>query len=250
MKWLFPPKKAAFSAYAPENTRIYAIGDIHGRLDLLQELQKIIENDKKNCALQKICIIYLGDYIDRGYDSRGVVDWLIKHPLNNAKSIYLKGNHEQALLDFMDGRLPYRTWVRWGGDATLASYGLALFDENNAESVERLRREVNKNLPNEHISFYKSLKLLHEEGDYVFVHAGIRPHVALTDQTQDDLLMIREDFLEYPVTGEKTIVHGHTIFPEPQTARGRIGVDTGAYYTDNLTAVVLERDVYRFLQTG
>lgn len=236
----------------PEGTRIYAIGDIHGQLELLTELHALIRADMSGSddVPASIKIVYLGDYIDRGIESAEVVDLLIHHPIEGAESIFLLGNHEHALIEFLAGRMRYPDWVLWGGDSTIASYGATLVPPFAEDSkVDELRKELAEVIPATHYAFFQQLKLMHEEGDYLFVHAGIRPNVALDKQNLQDLLMIREEFLNRPVTCGKTVVHGHTIFEEPNVRDGSIGIDTGAFATGKLTAVVLENDRFRFITT-
>jgi serine/threonine protein phosphatase 1 len=230
--------------------RVFAIGDIHGQLDCLKALHRKIQSIINSEPTHRYIIVYLGDYIDRGLQSKDVIDCLISTPLQHAESFFLKGNHEQALLNFLDGSLPYDRWLRWGGDATLRSYGVNLASPAaNAETVNAMRQELSQKIPASHHQFLNSLKLMHDEGDYVFVHAGIRPNVPLDKQLPEDLLMIRDDFIGRPLQSEKMIIHGHTIFPQPYIRERSIGIDTGAYTTGILTAISLEDDRYEFITT-
>ena len=231
----------------PNNRRIYAIGDIHGRLDCLKEIQARIQHHLNKYPVSDSVLVYLGDYIDRGPDSKGVIDRLLQKKITN-KTVFLKGNHEYALELFLNDDLSYSTWCRWGAEATLSSYGIVpCLPDASEEEVEQMRQQLKGRVANHKRKFYSKLKMWHEEGDFLFVHAGLRPGVALKDQYPEDLMFIREEFLTQPVTIEKTIVHGHTIFEKPLVRDKSIGIDTGAYKTGKLTAIVLDQKGCRFL---
>lgn len=222
-------------AHAPEGKRIYAIGDIHGRADLLSAMLDAITED---CGdISKAQLIFLGDYVDRGEDSRGVIDQLIKLSQSKTDTVFLKGNHEASMLDFLKDPEDLPHWLNWGGLETAESYGV-----DTALPNELLANELRKNMPAEHLKFLKSLSLNHQEGDYLFVHAGIRPGAPLEEQTEEDMLWIRSRFHNAPVSDRPdfVVVHGHTPEEKPQDAGWRINVDTGACYGGPLTAVVLE----------
>jgi serine/threonine protein phosphatase 1 len=231
----------------PEGERVYAVGDLHGRIDLLVAMQRLIQADAAARPPARLSVVYLGDYVDRGLDSPAVIDRLIDHPLPGFASIHLLGNHEDTMLRFHDGELAMAaSWLHYGGQETLRSYGIAI---SRGVSLEGLRERLAHALPARHLAFLRGLALQHRAGDYLFVHAGIRPGLALDKQRRDDLLWIREPFLASLADHGVTVVHGHTITAEPERHGQRIGIDTGAYATGRLTALVLEGEEQRFLQT-
>ncbi|WDI30068.1 metallophosphoesterase family protein [Hyphococcus flavus] len=222
-------------AAAPEGKRLYAIGDVHGRLDLLDALLDEIEKDASGLDAAKL--IFLGDYVDRGEHSRGVIDRLVELKHSKSETVFLKGNHEASMLDFLDHPDDLPHWLDWGGLETLESYGV---DTSLANEV--LANELRKNMPATHHKFLQTLKLNHIEGDYLFVHAGLRPGTPLEEQTEEDMLWIRTRFHNAPKNErpEYVVVHGHTPEERPIDDGWRINVDTGACYGGPLTAVVLE----------
>ncbi len=222
-------------ASIPEGKRVYAIGDVHGRLDLMDALLDAIATDSRETANTQL--VFLGDYVDRGEHSRGVIERLVELSKSKAETIFLKGNHEASMLDFMSDPDDLPHWLDWGGLETLESYGV-----DTALPNELLANELRKNMPVEHLKFIKSLAITHREGDYLFVHAGIRPGAPMEEQTEEDMLWIRSRFLNAPASERPdfVVVHGHTPEDKPVDAGWRIGVDTGACYGGPLTAVVLE----------
>jgi serine/threonine protein phosphatase 1 len=178
-----------------------------------------------------------------------VLDTLIRTPLKGMRSIYLKGNHEDMMLRFIRGdNVPH--WLHNGGDATLASYGIAAsWMTSDASNLEALRRRLQDAMPATHLAFLESLRLFYVAGDYLFVHAGIRPGVPLDAQRPADLLWIRDPFLMSKNAFGKCVVHGHTICSVPEVRTNRIGIDTGAFYSGRLTCLVLEGDRVGFLHT-
>lgn len=235
----------------PPDLRLYAIGDIHGRLDLLARMHDLIREDARHAsegATKRI--IYLGDYIDRGLDSRGVIDALLE-PIPGFERVFLMGNHEEALLRFLEEPEFGPMWCSVGGDETLMSYGVHLSRElkSQEERFEKARGDLDAQLPAEHRAFLQRLDLCHDVDPYFFVHAGVRPQRPLSRQTRDDLLWIRDEFLLWDGAFEKIIVHGHTPTNEPEVRPNRIGIDTGAYATSALTCLVLEGTERRFLST-
>jgi serine/threonine protein phosphatase 1 len=237
---------------APPGSRLYAIGDIHGRLDLLKRLLNLIRDDAARSTSPRKAVIYLGDYVDRGSDSKGVIDLLLSRPMKNAgfEEIHLMGNHEDVLLQFLADVRCGPDWFAYGGLETLASYGVRPPRFSTAaDDLDRAQREFAERIPQDHLEFIRGMKLSHEEGGYVFVHAGVRPGVALADQTGQDLMWIREEFLESNADFGKLVVHGHTITDAPQVAANRIGIDTGAFYSGKLTALALEGVERAFIQT-
>ncbi len=238
-------------AAAPPGTRIYAIGDIHGRLDLLLQLHALISADAARSSAQRRVLVYIGDYIDRGPSSAGVLDLLLDRPLPGFEIVHLLGNHEDTLLQFPDDMAVGPSWLTYGGVQTLASYDVEVPPGSwrDERELRRLQGEVRRRVPRRHVEFMRNLPLTHIEGDYLFVHAGIRPGVPLERQERDDLLWIRDEFLHSRADHGKIVVHGHTISEEPVLQPNRIGIDTGAFHTDRLTCVVLEGSGRAFLQT-
>lgn len=241
-----PFRKSSNGAAIPEGKRIYAIGDIHGALDALDALIAKIEKDAD--GLENAQLIFLGDYVDRGPDSKGVIDRLASLKKDYKSAVFLKGNHEAAMLDFLDDPEEIMEWLEWGGDETLRSYGVSA---PLSKSGDDLANDLANAMPKTHLDFLKSLALTHREGDYFFVHAGIRPGVALDEQEEDDLLWIRGRFHDASEDErpDATIVHGHQPRKKPLDAGWRINVDTGACWSGMLTAVVLEGNKRRFLST-
>ena len=250
------PTKADAPPEAPPATRIYAIGDIHGRLDLLCQMHRMIALDAADLSqggtagkVRKV-LVYLGDYVDRGSSSRQVIDHLVSEPLPQFDAVYLSGNHEEMMLAFLDDASVGPMWMFNGGDATLLSYGV---DPTESGAIENKHQEMQialkRNLPRAHIEFMRSLKLYHGEGDYLFVHAGLVPGQPIEDQSAEDLLWIREEFINSETDHGKCVVHGHTIVAEPDIRANRIGIDTGAYFSNTLSCLVLDGSDRRFLQT-
>jgi serine/threonine protein phosphatase 1 len=233
----------------PAGMRVYTVGDIHGCLPQLERLHAVIAADAASYSGDKT-IVYLGDYIDRGPDSCGVIERLVSSPLDGFTSRYLKGNHEAAFLDFLREPQSYRAWRVHGAPETLMSYGVRppLFDA--PEAFEAARDSLAEKIPASHLDFLRGLEMSLVIGDYAFVHAGIRPGLALDDQTEYDLLWIREEFVSCTSAHPKVIVHGHTPVEAPLNLHNRIAVDTGAYATGILTAAVLEGEGRRFLPAG
>lgn len=231
----------------PEGTCVYAVGDIHGRLDLLVHLHKLILEDKAARKAKRFVLVYVGDYIDRGSHSSEVIDLLIHKPLEGFDTIvHLKGNHEHAMLQFIDHGGVNPVWLYWGGMATLGSYGV----KTVGQTPETMSQSLSDNLPTPHRRWLETLPYSHMEGDYIFVHAGIRPFQPLGKQTPDDMMTIRDAFIQSEEIFEKTVVFGHTVFPGALVLPDRIGIDTGAYATGVLTALVLENTCRELIQTG
>ena len=235
-------------ACPPPDTRIYAVGDVHGRADLLAELHKLIAKDAGKAAESRRVIVYLGDYVDRGPDSAGVIDRLIDSPLEGFEQVFLMGNHEQFFLDFLADPAIGPQWVSNGGDATLSSYGVDVA-AGEAADMAAVSALLQKKMPAEHRAFLEELAVSHCEGDYFFVHAGIRPGVPLSQQSEDDLLWIREPFLDSADAREFVVVHGHSPVEAPEVHDNRIAVDTGAVWSGRLTAAVLHEQDQSFIHT-
>jgi len=233
----------------PEGNRLYVIGDIHGRIDLLQQIHNKIQQDAANYPGSKH-LIYLGDYIDRGDHSKDVIDLLLEQPLPGFEAIYLRGNHEQPMLDFLQAAEVGHSWFNYGGLATLVSYNVKYNKiPTRKNDFEDIQINLKERVPHAHINFLEKTEFSHTTGNYYFVHAGIKPKVALKYQLPEDQLWVREDFVSYNKPHEKIIVHGHTITDEPDLQTNRIGIDTGAYITGKLTCLVLENTTQRILQT-
>src|SRR5258706_895552 len=233
----------------PAGMRVYAVGDIHGRLDLLDTIQEKIVRDSAEATGERI-IVYLGDYIDRGADSKGVIERLLARPPNGFAARHLKGNHDQSLLDFLDDPSHYRMWKDYGARETLLSYGVMPPRGESDTVLAKARDDLASALPDSHLEFVRALELSVIIGDYFFVHAGVRPGLPLAKQSPQDLMWIREEFLTSSSNFGKVVVHGHSPSQLPVKRPNRIGVDTGAYATGRLSCVVLEGAGCRFLQTG
>ncbi len=234
-----------------DGQRVYAIGDIHGCLRELTALHRLIEDDLATSPVENHRIVHVGDYVDRGPDSRQVIDYLIERMACDATVVCLKGNHEDKLETFLkDPEQTARGFFAFGGVETMRSYGVGVaLDAPDYGSVSALCRALHELMPEAHQQFLSGLPYSHVIDDYVFVHAGIRPGVPVTDQDGQDLMWIRWDFLNYEGLHEKIVVHGHTPHVEPEVKPNRINVDTMCYGTGRLTAVVLERNCYRFIST-
>jgi len=249
LKKLFKSKTPAPALVGlPENHRLYCIGDIHGRLDLLTETHQKIAKDAAQFNGVKT-LVYLGDYIDRGENSKGVIDCLLEDSFADFKKVFLMGNHEQVLLQFLliNDPATAQDWFKFGGLATLASYGVEIRGIPTLKDLDRLRSEFTEKLPASHNDFYKRLRLSYETEGYFFVHAGIRPKVKLNQQQSEDMLWIREEFLRSTLFHGKVIVHGHTVTATPDIKPNRIGLDTGAYSSGKLTCAVFENTHFSFL---
>jgi serine/threonine protein phosphatase 1 len=234
----------------PPGTRVYAIGDVHGRLDLLTRLEALIEADLARARPARTVAVYLGDYVDRGPDAREVLDHLLDHPLPTDETVHLLGNHEDAMCRFLVDRWVGESWMGFGGIETLKSYGAAPDPVLPPEEwLAQAQDAFNRMVPERHLAFLEGLPLRHAEGDYLFVHAGIRPRIPIARQRRDDLLWIRREFLDSEVDHGQVVVHGHSIAWEPEIRPNRIGIDTGAYASGRLTALVLEGEKRRFLST-
>jgi len=229
--------------------RIYAVGDIHGRLDKLMELQDLIRRDLTRDPPDQSIVIYLGDYIDRGPDSKGVISQLADGGGPGDEQICLPGNHEALMLEFLSDLRTAHVWLRNGGEATLRSYGVTPPDPEDPVDLRRAQIDLALAMPASHREFLRKLVLFRKFGDYLFVHAGIRPGVPLEKQRRDDLIWIRGTFLDSAQDHGMVVVHGHTITGMPEFWGNRIGIDTGAYDTGRLTALILEESRQLILQT-
>ena len=237
---------------APEfgkDHRLYVIGDIHGRLDLLDRIaDEVIRDIDQNPAAEYLTVT-LGDYVDRGPDSRGVVDRLRNNPFPT-KYIALKGNHEALLESFLSDPTTGDHWRRLGGLETLHSYGVSVKGVMLGKEFEEASKALRKAIPQEHLNFLASLQLSLAVGKYFLCHAGVRPGISLERQSAEDLMWIREEFLTSKMNFGKIIVHGHTPIESPEVLPNRINIDTGAFATGRLTCLVLDGErSQRFLST-
>jgi serine/threonine protein phosphatase 1 len=241
---------------APDSTaplapglRIYAIGDIHGRFDLLEEMAAGIRRDLKESRPERAVELFVGDYVDRGPQSREVVEWLTAAPPLTDERICLLGNHEEWLLRALDdiGAMP--DWLFNGGGETLKSYGVKGEGYHGERMLLELQRAFREALPPAHHSFIAALRRLVDFNPYLFVHAGIRPGVPIQAQDPEDLVWIRRPFLDSDQDFGRIVVHGHTPTSRPDVRPNRINIDTGAVFQGRLTCLVLEGRTRRFLQT-
>lgn len=245
---LVQPPPAAVPPRVPDGMIVYAIGDVHGERALLERLLDLIRQDTAERPEAPVAV-FLGDYIDRGPDSRGVLELICGNPLPGVAVRRLLGNHERAMLDFLDAPQGNAGWLDFGGIACLDSYGVRMQPgSRDAARLTACRDDLRDRLPAAHLALLRSLEPWAAYGDYLFVHAGIRPGIPLAEQAVADLLWIREPFLNWSGPHEKVVVHGHSIRPAPQRLPNRIGIDTGAYATGVLTAVALAGEEARFLQ--
>jgi serine/threonine protein phosphatase 1 len=222
-------KKTTVTPSVPHGNRLYVLPDIHGRADLLERVQHNILQDMAQYPAHQFYIIYLGDYIDRGMDSKRVVDLILDFNPPRTRVIPLKGNHEAVLLDFFKNPTLLMDWMNFGASTTFASYGVSLDNPYTLEIQLQLAESLHTAIPTTHHQFYENLGHSFEMGDYFFVHAGVRPARSLKNQHPHDLLWIREPFLNHQGMLEKIIVHGHTVMDHIQWHKNRIGLDTGAY---------------------
>jgi serine/threonine protein phosphatase 1 len=232
-----------------QGCRAYAVGDIHGRLDLLNLLLAEIEADIAARPSRRNFIIFLGDFVDRGPESAGVVERLRTYAHPSARIIFLGGNHEEVLLNILAGKrgvLP--SWLKFGGAECAMSYGIDVQELGRVHedaAIEMVRASV----PREHREFLENLADTFRFGDYLFVHAGIRPGVAVDEQSRKDLRWIRDPFLSDAKEHGFVVVHGHTIVQSVEEKPNRIAIDTGAYHSGVLTALAIE-DGERWFLTG
>ncbi len=223
----------------PEGRRLYAVGDIHGRLDLLNQLLARIDADIALRPTPRPLYVFLGDYIDRGSSSRETIDRLIEHGARH-ESVFLKGNHELIAIKCLSDRSLFDQWLRLGGLETLVSYGVPPETLANGTQIAEIQSAFHHALPQTHFRFFRDLKNSFECGDFFFAHAGVRPGVELSQQKESDLLWIRGEFLSSTDDFGKIVVHGHTPAREIEVGPNRINIDTGAFATGRLTSLVLE----------
>jgi len=231
-------------ASLPKGVRVYAVGDFHGRADLLQQVFARIDQDhERHPGVQEI-EVFIGDYVDRGPDSAAVINHLVERSTCR-ETVFLRGNHEALMLAFLQNPSALAEWEHVGGMATLMSYGLQGVLNADREQQIELCAAFNRVLPPSHRNFLQDLRTSYVCGDYFFVHAGVRPGLPLSQQEEQDLLWIRTDFLEHAGPFGKIVVHGHTPVTEPQIHGNRINIDTGAFATCKLTCFAFQDDYVR-----
>ncbi|MEP1209121.1 MAG: metallophosphoesterase family protein [Rhizobiaceae bacterium] len=244
-------------ARIPKDMRVYAIGDIHGCIDELKDLLKLIKTDLKKNPVEKHRLIFIGDYVDRGPDSKAVIDRLIKLREKGHPVTFLRGNHEEKLITAFTAidRRNMPGFIKYGGPETLQSYGLTgkavnriLGSHPTKKDYERFSSQVRSHLGKDHVEFLTSLPTSTIEGDYFFCHAGVNPRASFDIQRDYDLIWMREPFLSWDKPLERVVVHGHTPRIRVGKHPHRINVDTSCVYGNLLTAVVLEGKSQRFLQ--
>ncbi|HET9146232.1 MAG TPA: metallophosphoesterase [Sphingomicrobium sp.] len=244
----FAPKRQVGPA-GPRGWRAYAVGDVHGRLDLLDQLLDKIHEDLNRRPAKKVLLVFVGDLIDRGPSSAHVVERLRTYIHPNVQTAFILGNHEEVLLRILAGDAELITKWRWfGGTECLSSYGVDTVKLAKMK-VEDALEVIRAAIPREHIEFLETFDDSCRFGDYLFVHAGIRPGVEIDQQRQSDLRWIREAFLFDETDHGFIVVHGHTIRPEVEIRGNRIGIDTGAYQSGVLTALAIEGSESWFLDT-
>lgn len=237
------PEVRVFSA--PAGMRVYAVGDIHGQSRLLTRMLAAIARDAAEHPAEKTVQIFLGDYIDRGLHSREVIDQLIARPPSGHERICLMGNHEEALLGFLDDPTTLRGWANFGGYATLASYGVDIPKSMSPATLVELRDRFRQNLPVAHMAFLKNLQLTYALGDYRFVHAGVMPGIPWEKQKREHLLWIRDPFLHHAGFFEHYIVHGHSPVRVPEIFPHRANLDVSAAEKPSLCCLVIEGEQRR-----
>lgn len=230
----------------PTGRRIYAVGDVHGRADLLAEVFMRIDDDLKAHPTANPGEVFLGDYIDRGPQSRQVIDLLLARERDH-DVVFLKGNHEALALQFLSDPTTLSEWKYLGGINTLLSYGVTPTRRDDPRSQRETATALHQAMPDSHLRFIEGLALSFTCGDFFFVHAGVRPGIPLQTQSEQDLLWIRDDFLLHEEDFDKVVVHGHTPAREPDIRPNRINIDTGAYATGRLTCLMLVNDEMRFI---
>ncbi|WP_011579717.1 MULTISPECIES: metallophosphoesterase [Chelativorans] len=236
-------------AQTPPGMRIYAVGDIHGRHDLMAEMHRRIMAEIIEEKPADWRIIYLGDYVDRGPASRQVLELLSRSIKADSRVMALAGNHDLGFLAFLAQPRAQGLFANNGGDATARSYGVEL-SFTSREALLRGHAALMEAMPQEHLDCLQGLKLSASFGDFFFCHAGIRPGVPLDAQSAEDLIWIRERFRHDPTLHPKIVVHGHTPMPEPEIMPNRVNLDTGAWYSGRLTAMMFEGSRKRLLEVA
>lgn len=245
---MFAPRSRPRLPAVPDGTRYYVIGDIHGRLDLYETLIQAIEDDDAALPPAETRIILLGDLVDRGPDSAGVIKRTRKWQKKRNVRV-LAGNHEEMFLQSFEKPDILRHFLKHGGRETILSYGVSK-KQFNAMTLDEMHALLPQIIPQKERDYVASFEEMIIAGDYVFVHAGVDPSAPLDQQKRSDLLWIRDRFLDHEGPLEKVVVHGHTIFDTVMDCGNRIGIDTGAFRSGVLTALALEGDDRRVIQTS
>jgi serine/threonine protein phosphatase 1 len=232
----------------PAGVRIYAVGDIHGRLDLLERLFSRIDADIAQRPVTRPIFVFLGDYIDRGPSSRETIELLLKRS-EISECVFLKGNHEQIAVSCLNNPRMFNQWLRLGGIETLVSYGVKPGHFVSRPKVAELQAAFHRALPRTHLNFFREQPTSFACGDFFFAHAGVKPRVILAHQTEQDLLWIREEFLTSNDDFGKIVVHGHTPTHAIEVRTNRVNIDTGAYATGRLTCLVIEDPALSVIDT-
>lgn len=236
-------------AATPDGMRLYAIGDVHGRADCLADLLDLIDAEIARDRPGDWRVIWLGDYVDRGSDSAGVIETIASRARTDSRYIALKGNHDKVFADFLANPAMWAQFQDFDGETTARSYGVEI-DFSTQEAIRRGRAELLAAAPEAHLAFLNGLRLSACIGDFFFCHAGIRPGVPLDMQSEHDLIWIRREFRDHAGLHPKLIVHGHTPQKQPEVRANRVNVDTHAFATGRLTALVMDGREKRFLETS
>lgn len=229
--------------------RIYAIGDIHGRSDLLDAMTALIRSDLHDHPVAKAHLVYLGDYVDRGRDSSGVIERLAVPPPDLPPATALIGNHDLVFRDFLSGQDVGDLWRDMGGFETMRSYNVDPQSRPGRRWIDAAREQLLALMPDHHVAWLEGLALSLDRPPYFFCHAGVKPGVPIEKQDPSTLMWIRDAFLRSDADFGRIVVHGHTPVAEPEIRHNRIGVDTRAFKSGILTCAVLEVGVIRILQT-
>ena len=237
------------SARAPEGMRLYAIGDVHGRRDLLVRMHEAIDAEIARDRPGDWRIVHLGDYCDRGPDTKGVLDFIIARQAEDARILSLRGNHDDGMLNFLKASGEWRIFTNNGGETTASSYGVQA-DFSTPWTLEASRDALNAAMPAAHRAFLEALPYQADFGDFMFCHAGVRPGVPLDGQYPQDLIWIRDAFLHHDGLYARVIVHGHTPVDGVDIRRNRVNLDTRAFASGRLSAIAIEGDGKRILEAG
>ncbi len=235
------------NARGPDKLRVYAIGDVHGRLDLLQEMHRLIHMENLKSPPFDWIVVHLGDYVDRGLQSCGVINFLINGQRKNHRMLALAGNHDVGFVDFLETGDTYGLFARYGGRQTGLSYGVNI-DFSNDLSIASGRNALRAAVPTAHVDFLRRLPRSMVFGDFFFCHAGIRPGIELDRQDPEDLIWIRSEFLDNTTPHSKVVVHGHTPATEVEIRQNRVNLDTGAYASGRLSAIMIDGQNKSFLE--
>jgi len=237
------------AARAPEGMRLYAIGDVHGCRDLLKRMHAAIEDEIARDRPGDWRIIHLGDYCDRGPDTKGVIDFIVARQAADARIISLRGNHDDGMLNFLTAGGEWRIFTHNGGETTAASYGVRA-DFATPWMLEASRDALNAAMPAAHRAFLEALQYQVSFGDFMFCHAGVRPGVPLDRQDRHDLMWIRNEFHDHGGLYARVIVHGHTPVAAVDIRHNRVNLDTRAFASGMLSAIAIEGDRKRILEVG